>query len=72
MFMLCSDYRETMATDAITTFRKPAAYPYSVRLNDEQEDRMTEMRIEGLSPSEVFQRGFDLAYGEWKDAQNSA
>ena len=60
-----------MATEAVA-FRKPAAYPYSVRLNDEQEDRMSEMRIEGLSPSEVFQRGFDLAYGEWKDAQNSA
>lgn len=52
---------------AITTFRKPAAYPYSVRLNDEQEDRMSEMRMEGLSPSEVFQRGFALAYEEWRE-----
>lgn len=52
---------------AITTLRKPAAYPYSVRLNDEQEDRMSEMRIDGLSPSEVFQRGFDLAYKEWRE-----
>lgn len=60
-----------MATEAMP-FRKSAAYPYSVRLNDEQEDRMSEMRAEGLSPSEVFQRGFDLAYGEWKNAENSA
>lgn len=51
---------------AIDAFRKPAAYPYSVRLNDEQESRMAEMRGAGASPSEVFQRGFDLAYGEWK------
>lgn len=27
---------------------------------------MAEMRGAGASPSEVFQRGFDLAYGEWK------
>lgn len=57
-----------MATEAMP-FRKSAAYPYSVRLNDEQEDRMSEMRIEGLSPSEVFQRGFDLAYEEWRESQ---
>jgi hypothetical protein len=57
---------------AIDAFRKPAAYPYSVRLNDEQESRMAEMRGAGASPSEVFQRGFDLAYGEWKHATSSS
>ena len=56
---------------AIDAFRKPAAYPYSVRLNDEQESRMAEMRVAGVIPSAVFQRGFDLAYGEWKNASSS-
>jgi hypothetical protein len=53
-----------MATDAIP-HRRPAVYPYSVRLTDEQETRMAEMRAAGQSASDVLREGFDLAYGLW-------
>jgi hypothetical protein len=55
-----------MATEAMTAIRKPI-FPYSVRLDEDLEGKMAEIRgATGASPSDIFRRGLNLEYARWK------
>jgi predicted DNA-binding protein len=56
---------------AKATLRRPAIYPRTVRLSEEQDTRLVEMcDATGKSPSDLLREGFDMKYRRWKNAKN--